>query len=187
MPILPCEPSIFPDDLLERDSTCTEMQWRVLHVKPRQEKSLARDLIAREIGFYLPTVRRITRSSGRVRTSEVPLFDGYLFLCSDRDQYVTALSTSRVVRALDVQDQGRVRFDLRQLKRLLDLETDVFREERLVPGLPVEIVDGPLCGVRGTIVRAANGPRFVVSVDFIRQGASVTIDASLLRPLGRGD
>src|SRR5262249_14411581 len=188
MPILPAEPALFPDDVLDVPvGQTTGVEWRVLHTKPRQEKGLARDLLAREVPFFLPTVRRAHRSGGRFRVAEVPLFDGYVFLRADRDQYLDALDTGRVVRALVVKDQAGLVTDLRGLRALIGLGRTVERERELRTGQLVEITAGPLAGMCGTVVRAAAGAKFVVAVDFIREGASVTCEGMTLRPLGPVD
>jgi len=187
MPILPAETTLFPNDVLDTPVGPTAAEWRVLHTRPRQEKGLARDLLSREVPFFLPTSRRPHRSAGRVRVAEVPLFDGYLFLRAERDQYLDALGTGRVVRALVVPDQARLLSDLRRLHALLGLGRSVERERELRAGQQVEITTGPLAGLRGTVVRAAHGARFVVAVDFIREGASVTCEGMALRPLGPAD
>ncbi|HJZ94517.1 MAG TPA: transcription termination/antitermination NusG family protein [Gemmataceae bacterium] len=188
MPILPAEPALFPDDVLDAPVGLTAGdEWRVLHTRPRQEKGLARDLLARAVPFFLPTIRRPHRSAGRIRVAEVPLFDGYVFLRADRDQYLDALDTGRVVRALVVRDQAGLVSDLRRLHALLGLGRAVERERQLRAGQAVEITAGPLAGFRGTVVRAATGTRFVVAVDFIREGASVTCEGMALRPLGPAD
>jgi transcriptional antiterminator RfaH len=133
--------------------------------------------------FYLPLARRRLRIRGRAVTSFVPLFPGYLFLLGDRDERVAALATRRVVRALDVADQEGLWGDLRQVYRLIASGAPVAPEDRLVPGAAVEIHSGPLAGLRGVIVRAASGHRFVVQVDFIQRGASVLIDEATLTPV----
>lgn len=188
MPILPAEPAIYPDDVLDAPvATTARAEWRVLHTKPRQEKGLARDLLAREVPFFLPTVRRPHRSAGRIRVAEVPLFDGYVFLRADRDQYLDALDSGRVVRALAVPDQAGLVADLRRLRALIGLGGTVERERDLRAGQLVEITAGPLAGLRGTVVRAASGAKFVVAVDFIGEGASVICEGMTLRPLGPAD
>jgi transcriptional antiterminator RfaH len=157
--------------------------WWVLHTKPRQEKSLARQLRKGGVPFYLPVVARRCLVGSRVRHSHVPLFSGYVFLLGDRDERVTALSTGRVVRALDVPDQQGLWRDLRQISRLIAAGVPITPEQRLTPGALVEIRTGPLAGLTGTILRTASGRRFVVRVDFIQQGASVLLDDFHLAPL----
>lgn len=177
MPILPAEIVHYPDELFAAPSPRAGGEaWWVLHTRPRQEKSLARDLLAHQAPFYLPQVSRRASVRGRVLTSHVPLFPGYLFLLGNERQRISALSTKRVVHALRVLDQDRLWRELAQIHQLIESGAPVTPEERLGPGQTVEICSGPLAGLRGTVVRAAAGRRFVVQVDFIQRGASVELD-----------
>jgi transcriptional antiterminator RfaH len=159
--------------------------WRVLHTKPRQEKSLARELWRGRLPFYLPLVVRRSLVRGRPVQAHVPLFPGYLFLLSGREQCLGAMATKRVVRALEVKDRERLEGDLRQVFRLIASGAPVTPEPRLVAGATVEIRHGALAGLKGEIVRAASGNRFVVQVDFIQQGASVQLDDFYLEVVGK--
>ncbi len=186
MPILSAEPDRYPADLFDGSApTAAGRAWYVLHVRPRQEKSLARQLHAAGVPHYLPSVPRSSRIRNRVFTAHVPLFPGYLFLFADRDERITALASNRVVHTLEVHDQPRLWDDLRQVHRLLGTGVPVTAESRLAPGTPVEITTGPLAGLCGTVVRTASGRRFVVRVDFIHQGASVLLEDCALLPLRR--
>jgi transcriptional antiterminator RfaH len=185
MPVLAAEPTVYPDDLLTVPLPGDDQSavWHVLHTKPRQEKSLARELLLKEIAFYLPLTSRRWDLRGRVMVSHLPLFPGYLFLRAGREDLLTALSTRRVVRQLDVPDQQRLDEDLRQVQRLLSSGLEVDAQDRPVVGQEVEITSGPLTGFRGRVLRTASGNRFVVQVDFIQRGASVLCDGMALRPL----
>jgi hypothetical protein len=46
--------------------------------------------------------------------------------------------------------------------------------------MAVEIKHGPLKGLSGTILSSVSGKRFVVVVNFLRQGASVMLDDAML-------
>jgi len=183
MPILQPEPSLFPSDLLSGIAPPAEGSgrvWWVLHTRPRQEKSLARELFRRELPFYLPLARKRSRLRGRTLTSHLPLFPGYVFLLADPEERLAALDTSRVIHTLRVPDQAGLWRDLRQVERLIKAKLAVALEGSLAPGALVEITSGPLLGLRGKIIQSASGSRFVVEVDFIRQGASVLVDESTL-------
>ncbi len=178
MPFLPPEPNSFPLNLFAEDNAVlrAERRWWVLHTKPRQEKSLARQLLQAQVPFYLPLIERRSLIRGRIQHSHVPLFGGYLFLLGQRDERVTALATKRVVHTLEVSDQRTLWDDLTQVHRLINTGAPITPEERLEPGAFVEITRGSLAGLKGRIVRAATGRRFVVQVNFIHRGASVLID-----------
>jgi len=50
-------------------------------------------------------------------------------------------------------------------------------------GMPVEVIRGPLMGVRGILVRKSTKARLLIVVNAIRQGASLEIDAADVVPL----
>lgn len=185
MPILASEPDAFPENLFDSDTVLPTdgRAWWVLHTRPRQEKSLARQLHAEGLPYYLPSVARRSLIRGRVMTAHIPLFPSYLFLLGDDRERVRALTTGRVVRTLAVVDQPRAWHDLRQIQTLIASGTPIRPEDKLEPGILVEIHSGPLCGLQGRILRGASGNRFVVQVDFIQKGASVEIEDYLLSPL----
>jgi len=178
MPFLPPETNCFPEALFDENNSSLRLdrQWWVLHTKPRQEKSLARQLLQSKVPFYLPLIEHRSLIRGRVMKSLVPLFPGYLFLLARRDERVTALTTNRVVHSLEVTDQSMLWVDLAQIHRLIGTGAPITPEERLEPGALVEITSGLLAGLKGRILRAANGHRFVVQVNFIQRGASILID-----------
>jgi transcriptional antiterminator RfaH len=185
MPLLPPDPDRYPADLFVDlgVESGPDRVWRVLHTKPRQEKSLARELSAAAIPYYLPLIRKRCLVRGRVAHSYPPLFPGYLFLLSNREERVRALTTNRVVRALDVGDQRGLCKDLTQVSRLIASGAPVLPEDRLTPGARVRVLNGPLAGLEGKVLRAASGDRLVVQVDFIQRGASVLLDRDSLSAL----
>jgi transcriptional antiterminator RfaH len=183
MPILAVEPDRYPADVLDRSFASTSQSWWVLHTKPRQEKSLTRFLHAAGLHYYLPLLARRHRARCRTMTAQVPLFTGYVFLWGDGEQRIIALSSNRIVQTLVTPDSARLTRDLRQIDTLLASGAAINPESRLMPGDIVEISSGPLSGLTGTIVRTATARRFVVTVDFIQQGASVLLDDHSLAPV----
>jgi transcriptional antiterminator RfaH len=178
MPLLPAEPNLYPESLFAEAAPAEARgrAWWVLHTKPRQEKSLARQMLQARVPFYLPVIKRRCLVRGRAMHSYVPLFSGYFFLLGTPEEHVQALTTNRVANSLKVVDQPALHADLGQIYRLIATGAAVTPEARLVPGSLVEIRTGPMAGLRGKILRAASGHRFVVQVDFIQQGASVLLD-----------
>jgi len=178
MPPLPLERTVFPEDLFvgRTNGQWAGRAWWVLHTKPRQEKSLARDLLDAGVSFYLPLVSRRAIVRGRVLDSHIPLFTSYLFLLGDQDARLKALTTKRVVRSLEFAGQETLWHDLSQVNRLITTGAPITLEDRLAPGDPVRITGGALAGLEGKFVHRASGHRFVVQVDFIQKGASVVLE-----------
>ena len=155
----------------------------VIYTKPRQEKSLARDLLRQEIPFYLPLVKKTLQYGRRRMASFAPLFDGYLFMLGSEKQRTLSLATNRVFRILPVNDGQRLIADLRQIERLIQANVPLTVESRLQAGRNVRVRSGPLAGVEGVVLRRRGETRLLVSVNFLQQGASVEIEDFRLEPL----
>ncbi len=185
MPLLPLEPFLHPEDLLSRaapgsgEAAC----WWVLHTRPRMEKALARKLLGRGVAFFLPLHHRQRRIAGKRRSVHLPLFPGYLFLHGDAQARLHALETNVVVRALPVADQGRLHADLVRVHRLVTSGTDLSPEGRLCPGTRVRLIDGPLMGLEGTILKQGKRLRFVVEVELLQQGVSAEVESWMIEAL----
>lgn len=178
MPILDAEPDQFPPDLFA--AAPDGRRWVVAHTRPRQEKAVARELFADGIPFYLPSDRRRVKVRAKVVVSRPVLFAGYVFARVAEDDRRRVAYNARVASILPVADQHGLWADLRRVRRVLDLGEPVTPERGLEPGTAVTVRDGPLTGMTGTVVKAAGGFKFVVRVDFIRQGLSVLVDGVAL-------
>ncbi len=183
MPLLAPEPSLYPETLLETAASADD-RWWVLHTRPRAEKGLARQLHRRRISFYLPQYERRWRSASRHwRTSLLPLFPGYVFLRGDADSRRHALETNLVVQSLTVGDQRQLVDDLRRVHELIVRGAGLTPEDRLRPGSPVRLIDGPLAGLEGTILRRGKRLKFFVAVRLLQQGVSAEVESWMFEPL----
>lgn len=185
MPLLALEPFLYPENLLassERPPEQTE-RWWVLHTKPRVEKSLARQCVARELSFYLPLHHKKWRNGGRVQQSHVPLFPGYVFLHGDESARQVAFETNLVAYAIPVVQQQQLHDDLFRLHRFIDSGTAVTAEDRLQTGDPVRIVHGPLTGMEGKVLRREKNCRFFIEIRFLQRGVSAEIESWMIQAL----
>lgn len=182
MPILAAEPDLLPPDMFDRVAVCPpdDRRWWVAHTLPRQEKAFARQLYDAELPYYMPCDRRRTKVRNKVVLAQVPLFSGYVFVRAADGERVKLLNTKRLAGLLDVRDQEQLWMDLRRVRRVLDLGRPITVEQRLAPGTAVTIRSGPLTGMTGTVIKSNGGFQFVVAVDFLRRGISVTVDGNTL-------
>lgn len=173
---------MFPQDLFAIDQrpVQADRRWYAMHTRPRQEKSLARQLVKAEVPFYIPLVTKRYRLRNRLVASHVPLFPSYAFILANRQERVAVLGTQRIVRPLDVDDQEQFWRDLAQIERLLASGAPILPEDKLKPGMKVVIKNGPLLGMQGTILRTESGRRFTVQVNFIQRGAAIMLDDYVL-------
>jgi len=181
MPLLGRELELFPQHGLELP--VADCPWWVAHTKSRQEKALARHLAPLGIPFYLPQLERRVRRSGRTFVSYLPLFPGYLFLRGRDAERLAALRSDLVMRILEVGDQTLLDRELIRLRRLQLTGASLVPVDDLVVGEEVRIVEGPLKGLEGVVLRGTSGFRFVVSVSMLRQSVAVEFDREALAPL----
>lgn len=179
MPILACEPDLYPSDLFDSTQPYleTEGRWFACYCRPNQEKQLMRRLVRHDVAHYCPLVPKKNRSpAGRIRTSHIPLFTGYVFIHGDETVRYTAMTTDCVSRWLDVPDSESLEVDLKRIHQLILSGESLEAESRLVPGTPVRVRRGPFEGMSGVIIHRHGQCRLLIAVNFLQQGASVLID-----------
>ena len=138
-----------------------------------------------EIAHYSPQIKKRQRSpSGRIRTSFVPLFTNYVFLCGDDDARYEAVCTGCVQKVTEITAAGEFLSDLRQVRDLIDLGVPLTIESRLEPGQQVRVRSGSFAGYEGTVIRREQETRLLVCVRFMEQGVSVKLEDCQLEPIG---
>ncbi len=184
MPVLPLEPFVNPSTLFVDpfDATNGARKWWVMHTRPRAEKVLARNLCHRGIAFFLPLYQRQRRLRGRVVTSHLPLFAGYVFVHGDDQQRLQALKTNTVAKSIAVIDQEQLHADLRRVHQLMITGAPLSPEDRLRPGSLIEISAGPLAGLEGKVIRRGKRLKLIIEVHLLQRGASVEIDQWMIEP-----
>ncbi|TWU27226.1 transcriptional activator RfaH [Novipirellula galeiformis] len=185
MPILPQEPDCFPEDLLNQ-SVILAHKWWLMYTKSRQEKQLMRHLRKHEIWHYGPLIPQRKRSpAGRMRTSYVPLFSNYVFVCGENDESrYQAICSGCIQKAADITEVDEFVADLKQIYNLIHLGVPMTIESRLEPGQNVRVRSGSFAGYEGTILRREQETRLLVCVRFMEQGVSVKLEDCQLELIG---
>jgi transcription antitermination factor NusG len=182
MPLLSPETVLFPSDILDRDAESNAgARWWVVHTRPRAEKSLARKLLKLDLAFYLPTRYHSWLSKGRWFESYLPLFPGYVFLHARPEDRAAVLATRTVANFLSVPDQHELIDDLRRLHRVVTAGLPLEHQAAPPPGTAVEVIDGVLQGLTGTVVRSGRQAAVYIQVHLIGQGVLVEFDPCRLR------
>lgn len=176
MPILAAEPDCYPNSLFDLPAV-EEEPWWLLYTKSRQEKQLMRHLRHLNLIHYGPQIANRKRSpSGRIRTSYMPLFANYVFLCGEEMARYKAVCTGCVLKATEVVNCGEFVQDLKQIYNLIQMGVPLSLESRFSAGQKVRIKNGPFMGYEGFVIRRENETRLLVSVKFMEQGVSAKLD-----------
>ncbi|MCB1019303.1 MAG: hypothetical protein KDC27_05210 [Acidobacteria bacterium] len=158
----------------------SDESWYVLQVNPRAEKFVHDVLTGKGYEALLPLYVPNTRDRrGRAPTAR-PLFPGYVFCRMSAQVFGPLVTTPRVV--------GLVGFggipcpvderEIASLRKVHSADAQVEPWEYLKAGDQVELRQGPLAGVRGTLVRFKGKHKLVLSVSLLQRSMAVEIDAS---------
>jgi transcription termination/antitermination protein NusG len=159
--------------------------WFALRTPPRHEKQVHARLLGRGIPAFLPLWPRWSRWKDRRQRIEVPVFPGYCFAHFAGPERLAVLRTAGVCSIVSgPRGPEPVRNDeIEGIKTLLRSRLEYDPYPGLAEGMAVEVRRGPLTGVRGVLVRKERRCRLVISVNVIRQGAAVEMDAADVVPV----
>lgn len=154
-----------------------------MYTKPRQEKSLARQLVAMDLSFYLPLIPKTNVIRGRKVTSWIPLFCGYVFFFGTDEERCRALATHRITMTIPAPSVEEMAQDLRNIQALIASGAPLTVEGRLQPGRRVRVITGTLMGVEGTITERRGRDYLLIAIDFLQQGVSLLIQDFMVEPI----
>lgn len=157
--------------------------WFALHTRARHEFQVWERLTTKGIEAFLPTVERLRKWKDRKKMINFPLFPGYLFVHIPKtaQDILSVLKTKGVVRLLgsvpgspeSIPDE-----QITSLKRLVESKEALDPYPYLKEGQRVRIKYGALSGVEGILVEKLGQHMLVLSIDILRQGVAVKIEAS---------
>jgi transcription antitermination factor NusG len=167
------------------DDSLFEPLWYAGYTCARHEKKIAEQLGQRSVEHFLPMYETVHRwKNGRHRV-QLPLFPGYIFV---RIPLAEKLRVLQVPGFVNFVGFGSVPFPLEEseiLRMREALSSGLLAKPHpyLKIGSRVEIVSGPLEGMRGILLREHGQCRVVLSIDLIMRSIVVEVDASEVAPL----
>jgi transcription antitermination factor NusG len=164
----------------------SENAWLALVVRSRHEKSV--QTILKEKGYRtsLPLVRCIhKRSSGSAWDSQKPLVPGYVFAVRDPSNRFRIVTTPGVVEIVSFGiEPGTIpESEIEALERVAASGLPVAGCGYTRIGERVELIDGPLKGVQGIVLREGKATRLVVGVELLQRSVTVEIDGTWAVPV----
>lgn len=161
----------------------TKSSWYVVHVRSRHEFKVMDRLTKAGIDVFLPIVERLSKWKDRKKLVSFPLFPGYVFVHIQKiyETMLIILKTPGVVRFIGIasnEPEPVPDEQIDSLKRLVESKEDLDPYPYLKEGQRVRIKRGPLKGVEGILVERPGKHILVLSIDILRRGVSIKIDAS---------
>ena len=167
-----------------------QKQWHVIYTRSRAEKKVQLELILKDIENYLPIQKKLRQWKDRKKWVEMPLMSGYCFVHITRKEYDLVLQTNNVVSYVRFEGKAATIPDsqidyLKQMLKQYDFDVEV-TSENFAPGKRVEVIEGPLIGLRGELIKARGKNKFIIRFSQINSIFSVEVPANQLSLLPEG-
>jgi len=164
------------------ESKSLQKQWLVVYTRSRAEKKVELELKLKDIESFLPMQKKLRQWKDRKKWVEMPLMSGYCFVHITRKEYDLVLQTNNVVCYVRFEGKAAVIPDrqidaLKQMLKQNDFEVNV-TTENYEPGDKVEVIEGPLIGLRGELVKARGKNKFILRLVQINSIITVEIPAN---------
>jgi transcriptional antiterminator RfaH len=172
-----CKPKAFTRMI---DST---KHWYAVYTKSRAEKKVAQMLERNGVEFYLPLYKTLRQWSDRKKMIYEPLFRSYVFVKVNYKDFLNVINVPGAVRFVTIGHEkiaipdcqiDAIRTYLGEL--IIDQPLSYFEK-----GTEVEVLYGPLKGLRGTLISMKNQRKLIVQIDAIYQNITLTLPAHLLK------
>lgn len=159
------------------------MSWYALYTKPRHEKKVEQQLLEKEITAFLPMVKSLRQWKDRRKWVEMPLFTGYVFININLKNKIEALQTHGVVKMISFGGVPAAIPDwqIEQLKKVISQPETLRLEQYLKEGDTVEIIEGPLKGIKGYLREVRGETRVAILIDGIYQSASFEVQRQFVK------
>jgi transcription antitermination factor NusG len=153
-------------------------QWFALVVRPRFDKAVARALELKGYETLLPLYRKYHKYGARSRSSELPLFPGYVCCRFDVHSRLPILTTPGVIHVLGAGNMPLPVSDA----EISSLQTAIGARIPIQPiafvsdGERVRISSGVLAGIEGIVLKSKPSLRLVLSVTLLQRSVLLEID-----------
>jgi len=157
--------------------------WYAIYVKSCHEKFVNTKLQEKGIESSLPLMTVTRQWSDRRKKVEVPLFRGYVFVKIDiKNEKLPVLTTTGVVKFVTFNNVASPISEdqMYWLQKMIDSDLLLSQEQDFPVGTEVDVMFGPLKGLRGRVKQKNSKTKLIVWFDAIMQGVSVEIDPGFL-------
>ena len=159
-------------------------KWIAVYTKSRHEKAVIKELENKNIEAYCPMFKERRQWSDRKGWVEFPLFRSYVFAKIELKNSIYILQEMGVHHIIKFQGNISIIPNeiIQNIKSMIDGGLTVEQVEYFVKGDEVIVVDGPLKGMDGIVVKIKNENKLVLKVAAIQQAIAVQIHPGYLKP-----
>ncbi len=172
-----------------QDTTKSEQlpkAWLAAYTRSRHELVVANQFQQKGLDALLPTYRRLSRWSDRIRRTDTPLFPGYVFVRVGEGERHRILQTAGVVsvvcrsgKPVPLSDA-----DVEKLRFCTANPLAIEPHPYLRVGQRVRVKHGPFLGWEGVLVEKKNSTRLVITVEQIMKSVSIDLHGADIEAIG---
>lgn len=163
-----------------------QSKWYILYVRSRSEKKVMERMEKRNITAFLPMIKTMRQWSDRKKQVLVPLFNGYLFVKINPEQFTAVRMIEGVVNFVQ-QEKKHATISEEQISSIKRfIETGLHMEtssDHFEEGEKVKIKFGPLKDCEGELTEIKNEKQFIVRLEMINQVLIVNVPSSYLEKI----
>jgi transcription antitermination factor NusG len=161
------------------------LNWYALHIASNRERKVQEQLQFQGweelTPFWIPDPKRISRFTKK--PIERALFPGYVFARFDPSSYTPILRIPGVIQVLTVEKAPApiAESDITNIRRLLAAPELLSPTNRATPNLQqgdnVEVIHGPLTGLKGQVTYLKARAHVVIWIQALKAGVSAEVEA----------
>ena len=149
-----------------------------MHAKCNHEKKIVARLESIGIETFLPVRTMMRKWKDRKKLIEFPLFPGYVFVHIPLLKKRDVVQTPGVVRIVgNASPEPMPENQILGIKKFIETHVDFDPYPHLFEGMAVEVIRGPLKGVKGILEVKKNMHRLIINVDLLNNAIATEIDA----------
>ncbi|MGC4095570.1 MAG: transcription termination/antitermination NusG family protein [Nitrospira sp.] len=162
----------------------TDFQWYAIQTHCRHEKQVRDRLRAVGIEPLLPLGKQCRQWSDRKVLTMLPLFSGYCFANFALGRSLAVLQTPGVIRIVGIlRPEPIPAEEIAILQQVSSVNPMMEPCDYLIEGAWVEVIRGPLVGIRGQLVRHADHHGLVIRASLLQRAALIHIGVDDVVPV----
>ena len=161
-------------------------RWFAVYTKYKAEKYVAENLGKKGIQAYVPLMKKTKVYKSKVKHTNLPLINCYVFVRIIKSEYVKVLESEFVMKFLKQRKEliAIPEEEIVMLQRVVGEVVDMLPNTEVFDiGTPVEVVRGNLTGLKGKVIELKGKKEFLVSIDSIGYQMVLGINPDFLKPL----
>lgn len=164
--------------------------WYAIYTRSRAEKKVLAELQMKGIECFLPLQKKLRQWKDRKKWVETPLIPGYCFVYINNKSYYDVLQLNNVVGYVTFEGKAaqvneKQIDDLKTLLHQHEFDVEI-THDTFTPGKRVEIIRGPLVGVRGELNKIKGKNKFLLTIEQINKTFVVEVPADAVSAVPEG-